>query len=268
MRRCGAAAGLASSPGQCLNRPRRPRVWQALRDGAAPGRPAAAGLTRARPPASRAGPDEARRRHDIIVAASLIDKVPNMGGLARTCEVGRPPRPPAHGGRGSGAPEGRARAAGVRRGGARAARPQGAARARLQGRVHDGRAVGAYSGGAALRAAGLAAAAPRRRLRARRPGAGAPPPARAPARAPRRARQRAAPAQAAEAQPLPAFRWPRRAVLVLGHEVFGIPAGILQARARLWRGVWPTPRGARRRCRARRSWTPPSSSRSRAASAA
>ena len=196
-------------------------------------RPAAGRGADARPPASRAGPDEARRRHDIVVAASLIDKVPNMGGLARTCEVRRPPRPPAHGGRRPGAPEGAARApAGVWRGGARAARPQGAARARLPGGVHDGRAVGARAGGAGLRAAGLAAAAPRRRLRARRPGAGAPPPARVLAclRA-GRARQRAAPAQAAEAQPLPAFRWPRRVVLVLGHEVFGIPADILQARA-------------------------------------
>ena len=28
-----------------------------------------------------------RKRHDIIVVASLIDKAPNLGGLTRTCEI-------------------------------------------------------------------------------------------------------------------------------------------------------------------------------------
>lgn len=30
---------------------------------------------------------EQRKRNDIIVCASLIDKIPNLGGLARTSEI-------------------------------------------------------------------------------------------------------------------------------------------------------------------------------------
>lgn len=28
-----------------------------------------------------------RKRHDLIVIASLIDKLPNLGGISRTCEI-------------------------------------------------------------------------------------------------------------------------------------------------------------------------------------
>ena len=28
-----------------------------------------------------------RRRHDLIVCASLVDRLPNLAGLARTCEI-------------------------------------------------------------------------------------------------------------------------------------------------------------------------------------
>ena len=30
---------------------------------------------------------EKRKRNDVIVCASLIDKVPNLAGLTRTCEI-------------------------------------------------------------------------------------------------------------------------------------------------------------------------------------
>ena len=39
--------------------------------------------------------------------------------------------------------------------------------------------------------------------------------------------------QTAESMPLPAFRWPKRAVLVLGHEHTGIPMSILRVQASL-----------------------------------
>lgn len=39
------------------------------------------------PGASCAGGPAGTRRHDLIVAASLIDKLPNLAGLARTAEV-------------------------------------------------------------------------------------------------------------------------------------------------------------------------------------
>ena len=41
--------------------------------------------------------------------------------------------------------------------------------------------------------------------------------------------------QTAESTPLPAFRWPKRTVLVLGHEHTGIPMSILRVRASLAR---------------------------------
>lgn len=39
--------------------------------------------------------------------------------------------------------------------------------------------------------------------------------------------------QTAESTPLPAFRWPKRTVLVLGHEHTGIPLNILRVQASL-----------------------------------